>query len=95
MCNIHFLQICIGDDGGSCSILEHSSGDGPPSIAANIFVMDLLARSVYTTLINYVYSCIHAHVYVHCLYAHIRMYILLHYMFIGSLLRSIISVCLL
>ena len=53
-------QLVIGEDGGCCSILEHSAGDGPPSIASNIFTMDLLVTSV---LINYMY--IHVCIYMY------------------------------
>jgi carnitine O-acetyltransferase len=43
-CNRWFdsaVQIVVGEDGGSGSLLEHSAGDGPAAIASNIFAMDL------------------------------------------------------
>jgi carnitine O-acetyltransferase len=44
-CNRWFdsaVQIIIGEDGGTGSVMEHSAGDGPAGMTSNIFTLDLL-----------------------------------------------------
>ena len=50
-----YMQIILGEDGCSGAILEHSAADGVCAVAANQFVLDLLYRSVWCSL---VYFCI-------------------------------------
>ena len=44
LCNLSVClsQFVIGEDGGCGSLLEHSTSDGPASIAANLFAIQLM-----------------------------------------------------